>query len=513
MATDHLHEPGRLGVEYRLLEPPPPARVGLGLPLRVAIRNTGAAVWPNTEPHPVNLSYHWRDAQGAMVDFNGVRALLPAPLQPGEAAELELWAEPPERAGDYLLELDMVEENRGWFSLQGVASLTVPITVEFRSMGAPYVCIVNTNCFVNDAVGNHVANQIGYFLERGYEVLALLEYVDQRRPAELRRYMVEISRDALRTGTLTTLTRRAIHFFRNADIYIFHYPIFYPLFEAITWVERGVVIMDYHCITPPHLWEGVGIEGLIEGQRKLGLARYADYAIAHSEYAREELLASGAISPERTYVMPYIVPLEGFRRGARDAELVARYGLEGRPVLLYVGRMAGNKRIIDLVRALPLIRQRHPDTVLLLVGDNTTLPYMGVVAEARAEAVRLGCADQVIFTGPVDHSQLHRYYNTCDVYVTSSLHEGFCVPVIEAMACGRPAVGTDITALPETIGPAGLTFQPRDPADLAAKVLQILDSRPPTTPGLSQDGGDDRSSADQGRRSPTRVVGTTQVME
>jgi glycosyltransferase involved in cell wall biosynthesis len=176
--------------------------------------------------------------------------------------------------------------------------------------------------------------------------------------------------------------------------------------------------------------------------------------------------------------MPYVVPLEGFQPGPRDPELVARYGLEGRPVLLYVGRMAGNKRIIDLVRALALISAQYPGTMLLLVGDDTATPYLRVVAEARAEAARLGCADQVIFTGPVDHDDLYRYYNTCDVYVTSSLHEGFCIPVIEAMACGRPVVGTQATALPETIGPAGLTFRPEDPRDLADKVLEILERRP-----------------------------------
>jgi glycosyltransferase involved in cell wall biosynthesis len=470
--------PGRLGVEYRLLEQPAPANIDIALLVRVAVRNTGSITWPNYGANPINLSYHWRDARGEMVEFNGVRAQLPLPLAPGETAEIDLWAEPPPGAGDYLLELDMVEENRGWFSLQGVATHSVPISVDLRSNSRPRVCIINHSCVINDAVGNHIANQLGYFMARGYSALALLEFVDLRRPPELRRHMVEISRDDLRAGKLTTLTRRAITFFRNADIYIFHYPIFYPLFEAITWVDRGVVIMDYHGITPPKLWEGDGLDGLIEGLRQRSLSRYADYAIAHSSYAREELLEARAINPERVYVMPYVVPLEGFQPGPRDAELVARYGLEGRPVLLYVGRMAGNKRIIDLVRALALISAQYPGTMLLLVGDDTATPYLRVVAEARAEAARLGCADQVIFTGPVDHDDLYRYYNTCDVYVTSSLHEGFCIPVIEAMACGRPVVGTQATALPETIGPAGLTFRPEDPRDLADKVLEILERRP-----------------------------------
>jgi len=114
--------------------------------------------------------------------------------------------------------------------------------------------------------------------------------------------------------------------------------------------------------------------------------------------------------------------------------------------------------------------------VLLLVGDDRSPAYAGVVAEAREQAAALGCAEQIIFTGPIDHSQLDRFYRSCDVYVTSSLHEGFCVPVIEAMACGKPVVGAHAAALPETIGSAGFTFEPTNAADIAQKVLRILNS-------------------------------------
>ena len=86
----------------------------LPLLLRVAVRNTGSIVWPDQGAHPVNLSYHWLAPDGQIVDFDGLRANLPAPLPPGETAELELLAEPPPCAGDFLLALDMVEEGRAW---------------------------------------------------------------------------------------------------------------------------------------------------------------------------------------------------------------------------------------------------------------------------------------------------------------------------------------------------------------------------------------------------------------
>ena len=78
----------------------------------------------------------------------------------------------------------------------------------------------------------------------------------------------------------------------------------------------------------------------------------------------------------------------------------------------------------------------------------------------------------MIFTGRVD--ELPQYYTLCDVYVTSSLHEGFGVPIIEAMACGVPVVGSRSGALPETIGEAGLTFEPGNVEYLTGKVVSLL---------------------------------------
>jgi O-antigen biosynthesis protein len=474
-------EPGRLGVEYQLVGPLPAARADLPLLLRVVVRNIGAATWPNQGKHPVNLSYHWFDPQGRTVDFEGLRALLPMSLRPGEAVELELQVEPPPSAGAYLLALDMVEEGVAWFSLQGVAPLTVPIEVAAVPTNLPRVCIVNGNCVLNDALGNNVVNQLRFFEERGYQALALLEHIDLRVPAEIRRYFVRMSYEELRQGPINPQTRRGVNHFYNADIYVFNYSSYYALAQAMRLVGRGVLIFDYHGITPPQLWEGPGIEDLVEGQRHIGLVRYADYAIAHSGFTRAELLQTGAIDAARVYQMPYVVPLERFRPESRATALVARYDLTAdQPVLLYVGRMAGNKRIDVLIQALALVRKRLPHAVLLLVGETSFSTYARVVAQARTLAETLGIANEVIFTGQVPDEELVAHYQLADVFVTASLHEGFCIPVLEAMACGVPVVGAHATALPETIGEAGLTFRPEDPADLAAKVLEILNSRPIT---------------------------------
>src|SRR5262245_6037138 len=194
------YEPGRLGVEYQILEPPLSARAELPLLLRVRVRNTGAAPWANRGANPINMSYHWLDERGQAVDFEGVRAILPGPLRSGESVELTLTVEPPPRAGRYLLTLDMVEEGIDWFSVRGIAPLTLPVSVAPAPAGLRRACVVNGNCVVNDAVGNHVINQLRFFQARGYQALALLDHLDLRHPAELRQHMARVTLDELRAG-------------------------------------------------------------------------------------------------------------------------------------------------------------------------------------------------------------------------------------------------------------------------------------------------------------------------
>jgi glycosyltransferase involved in cell wall biosynthesis len=459
---------------FELLEALPGISTALPMLVRVLVHNCGQQPWSHQGPTPVNLAYHWYDADGALVEFDGVRTLLHRPVHPGESIELEMLIEPPETAGDYVLALDMVQESVGWFSQQGAEMLRLPLSVA-PTPQAKRVCIVNGNCSINDALGNTVINQLNFFLARSYHTLVLVETLDLRLPAALRRYMVCISRDQLRKQESTPITRRAIAHFQQSDIFVYNYSTYYPLAETIELVSRGVTIFDYHGVTPPALWEGVGLEDLVRGQQAVELVRYADYAIAHSAYTRDELIATHLISPERVFQVALPVDLRTIRPKHTSSTLLQRYGVADRhPLLLYVGRMAANKRISDLVRALPLIRAQLPDATLVLVGDNRSPAYVPLVEQAQALAAQLGVADAVRFTGPVLDEELAEWYAQADLFVTASLHEGFCVPVIEALANGLPVVGSHITALPETIGDGGLTFSPGDPNDLAEKVIQVF---------------------------------------
>jgi glycosyltransferase involved in cell wall biosynthesis len=329
------------------------------------------------------------------------------------------------------------------------------------------VSLISSGLYPEDAVGTCVINQARFFVERGHHVSIYLSGAPARLPAEI---------DALtQTVTLKELLEQRHEHFLRSDLYLYHYGGCYPLTETMRGIERGTVVFYYHNVTPPELWgTDVRREWLADGVAGSALAHYADFCITDSPFNKQDLIDRLGYSPERIYVLPLAVDLSRFAPGERDAELVKRYGLRGQRVLAYVGRMAGNKRIDLLIEALAAVKQRIPNTKLLLVGDDRSNPaFRPIVAAARERAVALDVQQDVVWTGRVDDLAAH--LRLADVYVSASLHEGFGVPLIESMACGVPVVASRAGAMPWVLGEAGLTCEPGDSQDLAEKTLAVLE--------------------------------------
>jgi glycosyltransferase involved in cell wall biosynthesis len=330
-----------------------------------------------------------------------------------------------------------------------------------------HVSIVNLELGSRDAIGACVLNQIRFFRGQSDEVRV---YVMNLAP--------ELPEDIATLTQIVTLADliapRDGHFARS-DLYVYHYPMRYPLIESIKGLSEGIVVFYYHNVTPPELWGSkVDRAMLIAGQEGVGeLTPYADLLVTPSPFNAKQLVEEYGCERARIRVLPLAVPLSQFSPGPGNQALLQRYGLEGQVVILFVGRMAGNKRVDLLVEALPLIQQKVPNTVLMLVGDGQSSTVLrDVVVRAQERAIELGVADDVIFTGKVDN--LPAYYRLADVYATASLHEGFGVPLIEAMASGVPVVASGATAHPWVVGEAGLLAEPGDATDLANKIVQVL---------------------------------------
>jgi L-malate glycosyltransferase len=230
------------------------------------------------------------------------------------------------------------------------------------------------------------------------------------------------------------------------------------------------LVSIYHNITPAHWFLGFHphLAGLCHhGRRELSaFASRTELGLADSEFNRRELEAAGY---RRTAVLPIVLDLDDYRRPA--SPVARRLYDDGRVNVLFVGRIIPNKRIEDLLGVFALY-QRHlePRSRLLLVGD-----YRGherYYDRLRERVRRLG-ADEVVFTGHVDDDDLRAYYSAGDVFLCLSEHEGYCVPLIEAMTFGLPVIAYDAGAVAETLRGGGILLREKRPEVVAELIGRV----------------------------------------
>jgi glycosyltransferase involved in cell wall biosynthesis len=221
------------------------------------------------------------------------------------------------------------------------------------------------------------------------------------------------------------------------------------------------LVLNYHNMTPAEFfdpWEPAVAAELDHGRRQLArLARRADHAIAVSQYNADELSALG-MPPTSVSVSPVLFRPLWVSQGsasASSADLVGDSGASspGQATLLFVGRLAPNKCQQDLVGVLAGVVALGVDARLVLVGGASSSGFVDAVV-ALAEG--LGVSDRLVVTGSVSEAELVGFYESADVFVSMSEHEGFCVPVVEALGFGVPVVAFGAAAVPETLGGAGL---------------------------------------------------------
>lgn len=231
-------------------------------------------------------------------------------------------------------------------------------------------------------------------------------------------------------------------------------------------------VLVYHNITPIELlerWSGeVGAEISLGRDQ---LARYApitDLAVCDSDYNRAEVDALGYRSSTTIPVL--------FDPGRLPAGLTTtRQRTDSGTRILFVGRIAPNKAQHDLVAMLRIVRDRHdPDASLHLVGSRAFGTYSTALSDYIHE---LGLDDAVHVHEGVSDEELARHYATADVFACVSEHEGFCVPVIEAMHHGVPVVAAASTAVTGTVGNGGLVLSDAAPDVMAAGVMRVANDR------------------------------------
>jgi glycosyltransferase involved in cell wall biosynthesis len=259
---------------------------------------------------------------------------------------------------------------------------------------------------------------------------------------------------------------------RQGDLTIFHFALPSPMTGAFAQL-RGGRVLQYHNVTPASFFAAYDPAlfrlASLARQEVATLVGHVDLALGVSDYNRRELEALGFAE---TGVLPLAVDL------ARVTSRVERPALER--ILddefvnfLFVGRIAPNKKIEDHIK-LAEHYKRYVDAFyrFIFVGRYDAVPRYYSTIRALMSEYRL-LNERFIFTGPVPDEELAVYYRHAAVYVSLSEHEGFCAPLLEAMAAEVPILAYAAAAVPETLGGAGVQFAPKD-LEYAAELLGSL---------------------------------------
>jgi glycosyltransferase involved in cell wall biosynthesis len=259
---------------------------------------------------------------------------------------------------------------------------------------------------------------------------------------------------------------------RRGDVTMFHFALPSAMTDAFRRLTAGRILL-YHNVTPaayfapydPALFRLASIAR----QELATLVGGVDLALGVSEYNRLELDTLGF---EPTGVLPLAVDV------SRLTEAPARPALEKTldddfVNFLFVGRIAPNKKIEDHIR-LAEHYKRYVDAYyrFIFVGKYDAVPRYYAAIRALISEYRM-LNERFVFTGPVPDADLAVYYRRAAVYISLSEHEGFCAPLVEAMATDVPVLAYSAAAVPETLGGAGVQFAPKD-LEYAAELLGAL---------------------------------------
>jgi glycosyltransferase involved in cell wall biosynthesis len=316
----------------------------------------------------------------------------------------------------------------------------------------PAIHQLSVSAAYGDAIGGEIFTVRDALRQAGYASDVFVELVDARMAHQVRPYQEY-------RGVSSPDNVVLLHFSLGSKV------------SALAREIDDRLVLIYHNITPAGWFAPYALGIARECQRGrvelATLAGRAALALGDSEYNRRELEELGYAN---TGVLPLIIDLSRLDAPA-DPMVLERFA-DGRTNLLFVGRCVPNKRIEDLLRAFAYYR-RFIDhrSRLIIVGEYRSFVLYFDALQALAGELGL---DEVYFTGHVSQAELNAYYRAAHCFLCTSEHEGFCVPVFEAMYRGLPVVAYAAAAIPYSTGRGVLLTHDKDPALLAEAVHLVL---------------------------------------
>jgi len=256
------------------------------------------------------------------------------------------------------------------------------------------------------------------------------------------------------------------------NISIYHFAIGGLQFSDFILKLPDIKILRYHNITPPEYFEKydsklsfICRKGLIELK---GFKRHFVLGMGDSSF---NCLAMEHEGIGKTEVLPVLIDFSKYAE--YDKELNRKLGGSDSKKIIFVGRIAPNKKQEDLIRVFDHYHRKfNPNSTLYLIGQKQIAPY---VHELEELVTTLGLSDTVVFTGKVSDKEVNTYYRNADVFVCLSEHEGFCVPLVESMFFNIPIIAYESSAIKDTLGEAGILLQEKDAESIAKLIVRVTE--------------------------------------
>ena len=257
------------------------------------------------------------------------------------------------------------------------------------------------------------------------------------------------------------------------DLLIYHYSMGWNFGLHLLRDLNCRTAIKYHNITPPEFFAGISAD--YENACELGREQIKDIVqancdlyLADSEYNSWELLQEG-VYKSKCFVVPPFHLIDKLEVLAPDPQVLENY-VDDKINILMVGRVAPNKGHAALIDALAVYRREYNEHARLLIVGKEVEPLATYSQWLRQMIARLDLNGSVVFAGCVSDEQLKSYYLAADFFMLTSEHEGFCVPLVEAMALKVPIIACASSAIPSTVGKAGIVWNERNPYLLAESV-------------------------------------------
>lgn len=310
-----------------------------------------------------------------------------------------------------------------------------------------------TTISFGDAVSNDALAISRIIADMGYETNIYVEHIDERLPKDT----------AVNVSKMPKLYKE--------DVIIYHAATATNLNFALP-NYNAKKIMIFHNITPPDFFKQYSVSLKRSANDGLNEMRYladkVDYCLADSNENRNVLINMGYKC--RIDVCPILIPFDDYVEKPSE-QVLSQYD-DGKTNILFVGRIAPNKKHEDVIRAFYHYNERHNrNSRLFLVGSWSGME--SYYNRLRDYIQALG-ASNIIFTGHIKFNELLAYYKLADVFLCMSEHEGFCVPLVESMFFDVPIVAYASTAIPDTLGGSGILLKDKDPAFCAAVIDRVI---------------------------------------